>query len=83
VTLIRRLLALLRRRRLERELEGEVTHVLRNAARLIIVGLTVGLVGALALTRVMSTLLFQVSAIDPIAFTLAVVSMILVGSSPR
>ncbi|HEY7058695.1 MAG TPA: ABC transporter permease [Vicinamibacterales bacterium] len=59
---------------------GDVlTHVLRNATRLIIVGLTVGLVGALALTRVMSTLLFQVSAMDPIAFTLAVVSMILVG----
>jgi putative ABC transport system permease protein len=27
----------------------------------------------------MSTLLFQVSAMDPIAFTLAVLSMILVG----
>ena len=59
---------------------GDVlSHVLRNAAGMVIVGLAIGLAGALALTRVMKTLLFEVSALDPTAFTLAAVSMTIVG----
>ena len=59
---------------------GDVlSHVLRNAAGMVLVGLAIGLAGALALTRVMKTLLFEVSALDPLAFTLAAGSMMLVG----
>jgi putative ABC transport system permease protein len=58
---------------------GQVlSHVLRNAAWMVLLGLAAGLVGALALTSVMKGLLFEVSALDPVAFALAVVSMALV-----
>ena len=43
----------------------------------------IGLAGALALTRVMKSLLFEVSALDPFAFALAALSMMLVACSPR
>jgi putative ABC transport system permease protein len=56
-----------------------LAHVLRNAAWMVLVGLAIGLAGSLALTRVMKSLLFEVSALDPIAFTLAAVSMAGVG----
>ena len=56
-----------------------LSHVLRNAAWMVLVGLAIGLAGALSLTRVMKSLLFEVSALDPLAFTLAAVSMALVG----
>jgi len=59
---------------------GDVlSHVLRNAAWLVLIGLAIGLIGALAMTRVMNSLLFEVSALDPLAFILAAVSMMLVG----
>jgi putative ABC transport system permease protein len=43
------------------------------------VGLAIGLAGAFALTSVMKNLLFQVSALDPMAFVIACASMSLVG----
>ena len=59
---------------------GDVlTHVLRNATWMVLLGLAIGLAGALALTRVMKSLLFEVSALDPFAFALAAVSMMLIG----
>jgi len=42
--------------------------ILRSGMTLVVVGLTIGLAGALALTRLMSTLLFEVSPTDPITF---------------
>jgi predicted permease len=54
-------------------------RVLRHAAGMVLIGLVIGLAGALALTRVMSSLLFEVSALDPLAYTLASVLMMLVG----
>ncbi len=42
-----------------------VSGVLRNAMAMIAVGLAIGLAGAFALTGVMKSLLFQVSAFDP------------------
>ena len=45
--------------------------------KLVIVGIVVGLIGAFALTRLMSTLLFGVTATDPTTFTL--ISLLLVG----
>jgi len=43
--------------------------VLRSGMSLVAAGLAIGLAGALALTRLMRTLLFEVSPIDPITFT--------------
>jgi putative ABC transport system permease protein len=56
-----------------------LSQVLKNAAWMVLVGLAIGVLGALALTRVMSTLLFEVSALDPIAFAVAAACMALVG----
>jgi putative ABC transport system permease protein len=42
--------------------------VLRSGLSLVAIGLTIGLAVALALTRLMSTLLFEVSPIDPATF---------------
>lgn len=42
--------------------------VLRSGMLLVVIGLTIGLAGALALTRLMSSLLFEVSPTDPITF---------------
>ncbi|HEY6120293.1 MAG TPA: ABC transporter permease, partial [Pyrinomonadaceae bacterium] len=48
---------------------GDVlTLVLRNGLGLALIGIAVGLVIAFATTRVMSTLLFDVSATDPVTF---------------
>jgi predicted permease len=54
-------------------------RVLGNAAGMVLIGLVIGLAGAFALTRVMKSLLFEVSALDPLAFALASVAMMLVG----
>jgi putative ABC transport system permease protein len=56
-----------------------VSYVLRNALSMLIVGLAGGLAGAFALTRVMKSLLFEVSALDPFAFAAGCVVMTLVG----
>jgi putative ABC transport system permease protein len=56
-----------------------VSHVLRSAFSMLMVGLAVGLAGAFALTRVLKSLLFQVSALDPVALAVACVLMTLVG----
>ena len=59
---------------------GDVlSHVLGGAARMSVVGIVLGLAGALGLTRVMETLLFQVSALDPAVLTVACVSMAAIG----
>jgi putative ABC transport system permease protein len=42
--------------------------ILKSGMSLVILGLTIGLAGALALTRLMTTLLFEVSATDPLTF---------------
>jgi ABC-type antimicrobial peptide transport system permease subunit len=49
--------------------------VLGQGAKLAAVGVGIGLIGALALTRVMSTLLFEVSVTDPATFA-AVVTLL-------
>jgi predicted lysophospholipase L1 biosynthesis ABC-type transport system permease subunit len=52
-----------------------VGHVLTT----ICAGVLVGVAGAVVLTRVTSSLLFEVSALDPFAFTLAAVTMGAIG----
>jgi putative ABC transport system permease protein len=54
-----------------------VTLVLRQGLVLTTIGVVAGLATALALTRVMSSLLFGVSATDPVTF--AIISVLLAG----
>jgi putative ABC transport system permease protein len=56
-----------------------LAHVLWNALTMIMVGLALGMLGAFALTRVMKSLLFGVSPVDPLALAVACVSMTLIG----
>ena len=59
---------------------GDVlSQVMRSAARMIALGVALGLAGALTLTRVMESLLFQVSALDPVVLTVACVLVAVVG----
>jgi predicted permease len=60
--------------------QGDVlSHVFRNSLSMLIVGLAAGLIGAFALTRALKSLLFNVSALDPVALSVACVLMTLVG----
>ena len=56
-----------------------LSHVLRNALKMVFVGLAVGLAGAFALTRVIQSLLFDVSPLDPVALAAACISMAVIG----
>jgi putative ABC transport system permease protein len=51
--------------------------VVRQGTKLVALGIGVGLIGAFSLTRLMSTLLFNVSATDSMTFV--VISVILAG----
>src|SRR5262249_24218375 len=53
--------------------------VLGQGARLALLGVAVGLVGALAVTRLLSSLLVGVSALDPLTFVLAALALIAVA----
>jgi putative ABC transport system permease protein len=53
--------------------------VVRQGMTLVVVGVGVGLVGAIALTRVMSTLLFGVTAKDPLTFVAVAALLTLVA----
>ena len=56
-----------------------VSHTLRSALSMLLVGLGAGLAGAFALTRALKSLLFQVSALDPAALAVACVLMTAIG----
>lgn len=56
-----------------------LSMVVRHIMTTIAAGLLAGIIGALALTRVTRSLLFEVSALDPAAFTIAAVTMAMVG----
>jgi putative ABC transport system permease protein len=53
--------------------------ILRQGLLLTLIGIGIGLAGALALTRVMSSLLFGVAATDPLTFTAIVVLLTVVS----
>jgi predicted permease len=56
-----------------------LSHVVRHASTMVLLGLALGVLGAFGLTRVMTRLLFEVSTLDPLAFIVAAVAMALVG----
>ncbi len=60
--------------------QGSVLRmVIRQGAGLAAMGVAVGLAGAFALTRLLSTLLFGVSATDPLTFVAAALGLLLVA----
>ena len=56
-----------------------ITHVLGHGALLVSAGIAAGIVGAAMLTRLLSSFLFGVSALDPIAFATAGAALFGVG----
>ena len=50
--------------------------ILKSGMLLVAIGLTIGLAGALALTRLMTTLLFEISPTDPITFAAVALSVV-------
>lgn len=55
--------------------------VLGRGVRLVLIGVVVGAAGAVASTRLVSSLLFGVSALDPLVFAMAAALLALVGIS--
>ena len=53
--------------------------VVRDGGRLAVIGVMLGLAGAYAATRVLQTLLFGVSATDPIVFGSAAIALAVVA----
>jgi ABC-type antimicrobial peptide transport system permease subunit len=56
-----------------------LSEVLRGALTMVGAGLLFGLVGVFALTRVLASLLYEVSPLDPLALTIACAAMVLIG----
>ncbi|HMJ61069.1 MAG TPA: ABC transporter permease [Bryobacteraceae bacterium] len=56
-----------------------LSHVLRGALAMVVAGLLFGLLGVFALTRIMTSMLFEVSPLDPLALAVACGSMTLIG----
>ncbi len=54
-----------------------VSSIIRQALTLAVIGLAIGLVAAFALSRIMTSLLYDISATDPITYV--IVSLMLVG----
>ena len=61
--------------------EAVVRLVLSEGARLGLLGVGIGLLAAIGLTRFLSSLLFGVRAIDPVTFAAAAVSLVLVAAA--
>jgi putative ABC transport system permease protein len=59
--------------------EDVVRHVVRQASSLILIGTAIGLAGALAATRVLSSALYEVQPHDPQTYLLIVLILVVVG----
>ena len=56
-----------------------LAQIFRNAAAMIAAGLAAGLLGAFGLSRLVRSLLFEVSALDPLVLASAAATMIIIG----
>jgi putative ABC transport system permease protein len=56
-----------------------IAHVLGHGAVLVSAGIAVGILGAAALTRLLSSFLYEVGALDPTAFAAAAAALFVVG----
>jgi putative ABC transport system permease protein len=57
-----------------------ISHVVSHAALLVTAGILIGVAGAAMLTRLLSSFLYGVSALDPIAFVTAGMALLAVGT---
>ena len=57
-----------------------ISHVMGRGVGLIALGSVIGILGALVLTRLLSSLLYGVGASDPVVLTSAVLALLMVGS---
>ncbi len=53
--------------------------IVRNGVTLILIGVVIGTVGALALTRILSSLLYSVTPTDPLTFIIVSLLFMIVG----
>jgi len=60
--------------------ETVLAMVLRQGLMLVLVGLTLGIIGAIALTRVLSTYLFATKPTDPVTFAIVVLAFLVTGT---
>jgi putative ABC transport system permease protein len=58
-----------------------ISHVMSHAALLVTAGIVIGVAGAAMLTRLLSSFLYGVSALDPIAFVTAGMALLGVGTA--
>ena len=56
-----------------------VAMVVKNGLKLVLLGAVIGTAGALALSRLISGLLYEVSATDPMTFVLVIATLVLVA----
>ena len=57
-----------------------ISHVVGHGALLVMAGILVGIAGAAMLTRLLSSFLYGVGAVDPIAFVTAAAALLAVGT---
>lgn len=56
-----------------------VSHIVGQGASLVMIGVVIGAIGTVALAKLASTLLFGVSAVDPVSFGAASLALLVIG----
>lgn len=60
---------------------GVVTVVVREGVTLVVTGIAIGAIGAVAVARPLATFLFGISALDPLSFVAASVALFAIGDA--
>ena len=56
-----------------------IRHIVQQGAGLVAVGIAIGVLGTVALARLLTSFLYGVGSLDPVAFTAAAVLLLLIG----
>ena len=56
-----------------------VTHIVRQGATLVAVGIALGALGTVALSRLLTSFLYGITSADPIAFATAAIALLAIG----